>query len=215
MKRACVILGGGGHAHVVVDAVRREGRFRPAAVTDPRRGGEKILRVPVVGGDEVLPGLRRRGIRHFVVGLAGVPDNRPRARLFQRAVGTGLAPLTVVHPAAAVGEGAELGPGTVVLAQAAVNPRARLGRNVIVNTGAVVEHDARIADHVHVCPGAVLAGSVEVGEGAFVGAGAVVRQGVRIGAWAVVGAGAVVLKDVAEGAVVAGVPARPIRGKKR
>jgi tetrahydrodipicolinate N-acetyltransferase len=40
----------------------------------------------------------------------------------------------------------------------------------------------------------------------------VILGGLRIGAGALVGAGAVVTKDVEPGAVVAGTPARPLRG---
>ena len=49
---------------------------------------------------------------------------------------------------------------------------------------------------------------VHVEDDATIGSGAVVMGGVRIGAGALVGAGAVVTADVADGAVVAGVPAR-------
>ncbi|HZN55900.1 MAG TPA: acyltransferase [Candidatus Polarisedimenticolaceae bacterium] len=50
----------------------------------------------------------------------------------------------------------------------------------------------------------------DVGEGAKVGANATLLPGVKIGRNALVGAGSVVTKDVAEGAVVAGNPARAI-----
>ena len=52
---------------------------------------------------------------------------------------------------------------------------------------------------------------------AHIGAGATVIQLTRVGEWAVVGAGAVVVKDVADGAVVVGVPAKPVvrRGSGR
>lgn len=51
-----------------------------------------------------------------------------------------------------------------------------------------------------------------VGKGASLGSGAVILCGVTIGAGAMIGAGAVVTKDVAPNAVVAGVPARFLRG---
>lgn len=50
---------------------------------------------------------------------------------------------------------------------------------------------------------------------ASIGSGAVLLPGVRIGEGALVGAGSVVTKDVAPGAVVAGNPARDMRGDKK
>jgi UDP-perosamine 4-acetyltransferase len=214
MRPACVILGGGGHAKMVLDALRGEGKYRPVGVTDPKAVAGDALGIPVLGDDRVLPELKKRGIRRFVVGVGGVADNRVRAGVYRTGCAAGLRPVAAVHPSALIAAGAKVGPGTVVLPRAVVNPGGEVGANVIVNTAAVVEHDARIADHAHVAPGAILCGGVEVGEGAFIGAGAVVRQGVRIGAWAVVGAGSVVLKDVPAGGRVAGVPARPLKGKR-
>jgi UDP-perosamine 4-acetyltransferase len=212
MKK-CVVLGGGGHAKGVIDAILLSGGRPPAAVTDPDRSLGKVLEVPVVGGDDELPRLMKRGVAHFVVGLGGAPGTRPRAKLFLKALEMGLRPLTVVHPKASVAKSAALGEGTVVLAMAAVNPLAWVGRNAIINTGALVEHDAHVGDHAHLAPGSRLLGGVRVGEGAFVGAGAVVKEGVRIGAWSVVGAGAVVLRDVPDKATVVGIPARILKKK--
>ncbi len=57
------------------------------------------------------------------------------------------------------------------------------------------------------------AGGIALGAGCWIGAGALVLDGVTIGAQAIVGAGAVVTKPVADHAVVAGVPARPLRSR--
>ena len=53
--------------------------------------------------------------------------------------------------------------------------------------------------------------SVRLGEGCYLGAGAVVLAGVSVGACAIIGAGAVVTADVPAGAMVGGVPAKPLR----
>ncbi len=183
------------------------------AILNPAREtwGTFIDSVRVLGGDELLGDLRDREITCFAVALGGVGDNRPRQRLFELALAAGLQPLTIVHPRAIVSARATIGRGAQVLAGAVVNTGAVLQTNALINTGAIVEHDCRIGEHAHVSSGACLAGGVEVGVLAHIGAGATVRQGVRIGAGALVGAGAVVVREVAAGAVVAGVPARPLR----
>ncbi|MGD8562736.1 MAG: NeuD/PglB/VioB family sugar acetyltransferase [Desulfarculaceae bacterium] len=208
----CVVLGGGGHARVVMDAIMAEGAANIMAVLDPNPDlwNKRIMGVPVAGGDDLLEELAQKGADSFVVGLGSVGDARPRQRLFQTAAALGLTPLKVVHPAAVISKWAETGPGTVALAGGIVNTGARLGSNVIVNTGALVEHDCLVGDHAHLATGCRLAGGVKVGEGAHIGAGAVVREAVSIGAGALVGAGAVVIDEVAPGAKVAGVPARII-----
>jgi UDP-perosamine 4-acetyltransferase len=213
MAASCLILGGGGHARVLIDALRAARPDLRLAILDrdPGRIGAELLGVPVIGGDDQLDVARGAGFCSFVVGLGGVGDNRPRQRLFEAALAKELAPLAVVHPRAVVSPAATIGAGSVVFAGAVVNAGASVGCNAIVNTGAIVEHDCRIGDHAHLATGSRLSGTVEVGDLAHVGAGATVRQGLRIGAAALVGAGAVVVADVADGITVVGVPARPMR----
>jgi acetyltransferase-like isoleucine patch superfamily enzyme len=56
---------------------------------------------------------------------------------------------------------------------------------------------------------------IVIGKEVWIGRGAAILSGVSIGDGATVGANAVVTKDVPAGAVVAGVPAVPIRSKSR
>ncbi len=204
----CVLIGGGGHGRVLLETVEQ---FRPGVlvgVIDSQPKLKDVCGVPVLGGDEMLPKLKKLGFTHFVVGVGSAKSCDRRAALYVAARKAGLEALSVIHPAAWISHSAELAAGCQVLAKAVVNTGAKLGGHVLVNCAAVVEHDCVIGAHVHVATGAILCGDVKVGELTHIGAGAVVRQGIRIGARAVVGAGAVVVKDVPDGAVVVGVPAR-------
>jgi len=209
----CIILGGGGHASVLIDCIRSSGLKWELVVldSDPKRWGELFMGVKILGGDEILPELLHKGAKYFVVGLGSTGNNMARKRLYEWGLSCGLEPLTVIHPSVECSEWANVGMGTVLLPGSIVNAGTEVGENVIINSGAIVEHNCVLGDHVHVATGARLAGEVQIGICAHIGAGATVIQGVSIGSNAVIGAGAVVIRDVLPGEIVAGVPARPLR----
>ena len=212
-----VVLGSGGHARVLLDCLLlcADSEIIGLLDADLSLVGSFVYKVPVLGSDELLGELVRRGATHFVVGLGGAGDNEPRRRLFDAGIAVGLRPHAVRHPSAVISPRAQVGEGSQLLPGCIVNAGAVLGRNVLVNSAAVVEHDCFIGDHVHLATGSRLASTVRVGEGAHVGAGATVRQYISIGARAVVGAGAVVVKDVPASVLVVGVPARAVEQARR
>lgn len=205
MTMRIALLGGGGHAAVIIEAMRAAG-LAPAFIVDRNKAmwGRSVLEVPVIGDDDHLAG---SGATHFIVSLGAVGPGRDRQTLFELGIAAGLKPLAIIHPTAIVSPSAMIGAGSAVLAGAVLCARATVGRNVIVNTRAVVEHDCTVGDHVHIATGACLSGQVQVSEAAFIGAGAAVRQNVVIGAHACIGLGSAVVRDVAAGSLVVGVPA--------
>lgn len=204
-------LGAGGHAKVLLDALRGNADVHVVGLLDPGRIGLSVLGIPVLGGDELLAELAERGVEWGFVAVGSVGDPSIRRQLWDRLVRRGFRPLSIVHPDSTVSPSASLGAGVQILARAVVNADAIVRDNVIVNTGAIVEHDCIIEDHVHIAPGAVLAAGVTVREGTHIGMGAAVLQGVVVGKGSVVGAGAVVVRDVSDEATVVGVPARDLK----
>lgn len=209
----CVVLGAGGHAKIVLDALQAAAEpVRVAGLldADPALKGRRLMGHDILGADSLLAELAQGGLTHFVLGVASVGDTALKRRLFEKGLQAGLKPLTVVHPSALVSPYAVLGPGCQVLARAVIGPMARLGENAQINTGAIVEHDCRVGSHAHVATGAVVCGFCTLGAGVHVGAGAVLRQGIEMGEGALAAAGAVVVKNVGPGQRVAGCPAAPM-----
>ncbi len=204
---ACLVLGGGGHGRVVIDALLAAADRVAVLDADPGLLGGSVLGVRVIDDDAFLEKTKAEGFTHFVLGTGSVKTNRQRQELFGKGLSCGLTPLTIRHPAAVLSSHCRTGAGTVILAGAVVNAGAVIEQNVIVNTGAVVEHDCSVGSHVHLGPKSCILGGVNVGSLAIIGAGAVVMPGVSVGKAAVVGAGAVVVGDVPPEACVAGVPA--------
>jgi acetyltransferase EpsM len=205
-----VIWGASGHALVVADILRLEGREVVGFIDDiaAERRGQSFAGARVLGGRECLDSLRADGVHAIVI---AVGDCAARLRLADVVRQHDFELIHAVHPRAVIAAGVALGAGTVVCAGAVVNPGSSIAENVIINTSATVDHECVIADGAHVGPGVHLGGRVRVGRAAWVGIGATVSDRVVIGAESVVGAGAVVLNDVPRRVVAFGVPARVVR----
>jgi UDP-perosamine 4-acetyltransferase len=199
-----LVLGAGGHARPVIEALHATGA-EIIGLLDDAEGGP-LLGVPRLGPVAALSGFAAAGLGAVVA----IGDNATRARLAAQCRAHGLALPALVHPAALVSPSARIAEGAQVMARAVIGPLAAIGALALVNTGAIVEHDATVEDAAHVAPGAVLCGFVRIGARALVGAGATVRPGVAVGADARIASGAAVAFAVPSGATVGGVPARPI-----
>jgi len=204
-----LLYGASGHASVVADALRLEGRFSIIGCVDDRDPQPRSTPAgTVLGSGEALPALRQQGITHILIAIG---DNVVRLGLAQRALALGFELATAIHPRATVAQSATIGAGSVLMAGSVVNPGASIGSNCIINTCSCVDHDCELGEGVHICPGAHLAGHVQVGAGTMIGVGAAVRDQVRIGKGCIIGAGAAVVCDIPDYSVAVGVPARVVR----
>lgn len=172
-----VLVGAGGHAKALVEALAAAGMTIGAYVD-----GAECAWLPGVrryASDDASADHRGDG---FVLGIGAVnPDGLARRlALFRRYAERNWRAPPVVHPAATVSETAVLGAGSQALARAVVQPGASIGAAAIINTGAIVEHDSTVGEGAHVAPGAIVLGGCRIGDCAMIGAGAVVLQGAAV-----------------------------------
>lgn len=184
------LYGAGGHAKVIMDILKAEGK-QVEALIDDNEGVDELMGVKVLHNVncEISP---------LIVSIGNNCIRRLIAEKVDAVFGM------AVHPSAIVSGSARVDVGTVVMQGVIIQACVQIGRHCIINTGASIDHECVIDDFVHISPRVTLCGNVHVGEGTWIGAGTVVIPGVKIGKWTVIGAGSVVDKDIPDGVLALG-----------
>ena len=124
-----------------------------------------------------------------------------------------------------VGPFVEIQSGVVIGARCKISSHSFVCEGVTIEDGVFVGHGVMFINDIE--PRATSASGelqtpadwtlvpTQVRRGASIGTGAIIMGGLTIGERAMIGAGAVVTRNVAAGEVVAGVPARLLRGSER
>ncbi|MDD3296578.1 MAG: acetyltransferase [Candidatus Omnitrophica bacterium] len=205
-----IILGGGGHARSLKEALDICGQFNIIGFTDLKPVDIKGL--IYLGNDSAIKGYSPQEI-FLVNGIGSVTQPYKRRKIYDKFKSQGYNFLSVIHPKAIVSLESQLSEGVEVMAGVVINTGVVLGENVIINTSAVIDHDCRIGAHTHISPGVTLSGGVRIGDCSHIGSGATVIQGVNIGDEVIVGAGGVVVNDIPSKVTVVGIPAKIYKKK--
>ena len=206
MKEGIVVIGGGGHAKSVIDALCSRCPNKQIAIIDnelPK--GTKLLEYSVFGTDDCLSELYKSGYIEAVIAVGSIKTTRVRRNIYSKIKNIGYSFPIISDKSSTVAQSAMVSEGVFVGKNAVVNSEAKIGKFGIINTGAIIEHDCQIGDFTHISVGAIISGNCSIGEDVFVGANSTIIQGVKVGMNCVIGAGSVVLADVPDNTQVVGV----------
>lgn len=210
-QKKIVLIGGGGHCKSIIDAIQGFGEYNIVGIVDKEENiGKEIYGVDVIGKDEDLQLLYKKGIRYAFITVGSIGSVKIREILYKNAKKIGFEfPVirdvsSIIAGKVVIEEGVFIGKGVII------NSEVSIKANAIINTGAIIEHDCKIGAFAHIAPGATVCGGVSVGYSSHVGCNASVIQGVNIGENVLIGAGSVVVKDINDNSKVVGNPCREV-----
>ena len=159
LKKKIIIVGAGGHARVVLDAILKSGDYEVIGFADDNL----FTGMEVADGYSVICNLNsmhafRESIDRFIVAIG---DNRARAYIYQT-LKNDYEPAIIIHPDATIAKNVEIGGGTVVLAQSVINSHVKVGVNCLINSLCLIDHGTVIGEHSHIAQGTIIGSDVHI-----------------------------------------------------
>lgn len=193
-----IIIGGGGHASVLIELLREQKRTIIAIISPDDIYSRKIFTgIKRLASNEDILSYSPDEVR-LVNGIGMMPNSSLRKDINQYFCDLGYQFETIISEHALVSDFASVQTGAQILKGAIVQVGAIIGKHSIINTGALVEHDTVIGDYNHIAPKAVLCGGVITQSEVYVGANATVLQNIQLAEKVIVGAGAIVTAHLVE-----------------
>lgn len=207
MKEKIVIIGGGGHAKVVISILKKLNTFEIVGFTELEKKNN-ILGIKYLGTDEVLKDLFNDGIKNAVIGLGQIKSSEIRKKIVKFTGEIGFIFPSIISPNSIVNEEVIIGDGTIVMDGVVINSGSEIGNFSIINTNSSIDHDCKIGNYVHIAPGVTLSGGVTIQDNSLIGTGSNIIQGINIVSNVIIGAGSPVHKNIVIAGVYVGNPLR-------
>ncbi len=200
-----IVIGGGGHAKVVISILKKIDRFNILGYSELEDYGP-LLNINYLGNDDLVIDNYADKSMSVVLGVGQIKSPELRKHLVKKYINAGFNFPAIISSHAIVNEAVTVGNGTVVMDNVVINTGSIIGNHSILNTSSTIEHNCSIGDYVHIAPGSTLSGEVTVGNSTFIGAGSTIANSVSISKDCIIGAGSLVRKNISQSGLYVGNP---------
>lgn len=209
MPEKIVVIGGGGHAKVLINVIQKLRNFQIVGYVDHRDFGN-LSGVQYLGNDDFLYDLVNKKITSAALGVGQVHLTDKRNEIINRIKELGFKFPFILSPDAVINKNVIIEDGVHVFDGVVINCDSIIRDFSIINTNSTIEHDCIIGKFCHIASGATLSGGVEIGDNSMIGSNAVVVQYKKITKNTLIGSGGVVINDILESGTYVGNPVRKV-----
>lgn len=145
INRNLIILGAGGHGHVVKEVAEAMGIFDKIDFLDDN----SIEAIGLCSDNEKF-------VEEYTYAIPAFGNNKLRMEWIERLEKNSFKIPTLIHPTSYISPSATVHSGSVIEAKAVINTNTKVEKGCIISVGSIIDHDAVINLGCHVDCGAVV-----------------------------------------------------------
>lgn len=209
-----IIIGAGTYGEVYLAYLQEAGVDIVGFLDDdPKRKGQEVRGVPVLGPVSMLNSLKDTDEVEAVYCPLG--NNKLRVKFLSMARDLGYETPNYIHPSVIISPNVTIGNGVYILLGTTIMPHTVIKDYVMISMGVHLAHHNILEEGVFLSTGCNFGASIHAHKYAYCGISSTIMTGLHeLGEDCLIGAGAVVIRDVPDKAVMAGVPAKVLKYKE-
>lgn len=148
MQNRIIVIGAGGHAKVVAEAILKQQKYDLLGFADD----SLQLGTKVIGEFKVLCSVDQIDNINFEYFVVAIGNNAIRKKIFIH-LQSKYSPATIIHPFTSVSDSALIEDGSVVLPGAVLACCVRIGSNCIIGSNVHIDHESIVEAHSYLRSG--------------------------------------------------------------
>lgn len=189
-----IIIGAGGHASVLIDALKYF-KVNLIGYVALEKSETSFIEHSYLGDDNFVLNYRPEEVV-LINGIGSLPDYNIRWNISKKFRDLKYEFSQVIHPSVILSQNTQIDSGVQIMANSVIQTGVKLGHDTIINTSCSIDHDCNIYKNCHIGPGTICSGGVKIKENVHVGTGSTIIQNINIGAGSIIAAGSIIHKDI-------------------